>query len=168
MAAWKRKGGLEKFEEKLQTGMAERGYTADFATGIIGQIRGFAEYSFSESHAAGFALLPYASSWMKCHKPAAFLAALLNSKPMRFYSSSQLMQDAGRHGVEVRGVDINISDWDAKLEPSESAQPAVRLGFNLIRGMEREAALRIEEARAILPFKNFRDLVSALPLMHRN
>lgn len=158
MAAWKRKGGLEKFEEKLQIGMAERGYTADFATGIIGQIRGFAEYGFPESHAASFALLAYASSWMKCHEPAAFLAALLNSQPMGFYSPSQLVQDAVRHGVEVRGVDINISDWDAKLEPSQSAQPAVRLGFNLIRGMEREAAWRIEEARAIRPFKDLHDL----------
>jgi len=158
MAAWKRKGGLEKFEDKLQIGMAERGYTADFATGIIGQIRGFAEYGFPESHAASFALLAYASSWMKCHEPAAFLAALLNSQPMGFYSPSQLVQDAVRHGVEVRGVDINISDWDAKLEPSQSAQPAVRLRLNLIRGMEREAAWRIEEARAIRPFKDLHDL----------
>ena len=85
-------------------------------------------------------MLAYASSWMKCHEPAAFLAALLNSQPMGFYSPSQLVQDAVRHGVEVRGIDINISDWDVKLETSNGEQPAVRLGLNLIRGMERDAA----------------------------
>lgn len=158
MAAWKRKGGLEQFEEKLMLGMSERGYSAEFAAGIIGQIRGFAEYGFPESHAASFALLAYASSWMKCHEPAAFLAALLNSQPMGFYSASQLVQDAVRHGVEVRGVDINISHWEASLEPSDGQYQAVRLGLNIIRGMERDAAWRIEEARAVRPFHDLHDL----------
>jgi error-prone DNA polymerase len=158
MAAWKRKGGLEQFEDKLKLGMAARGYSEEFATGIIGQIRGFAEYGFPESHAASFALLAYASSWMKCHEPAAFLAALLNSQPMGFYSPSQLVQDAVRHGVEVRGLDINISQWEASLEPSSGTQPAVRLGLNIIRGMQREAAWRIEEARAVRPFSGLHDL----------
>jgi error-prone DNA polymerase len=106
MGAWKKKGGLEEFEEKLKTGMAQRGYSEEFATSIIAQIRGFANYGFPESHAASFALLAYASSWLKCHEPAAFLAALLNSQPMGFYSPSQLVQDARRHQVEVRSVDV--------------------------------------------------------------
>jgi len=145
MAAWKRKGGLEQFEDKLMTGMAERGYSTEFATGIIGQIRGFAEYGFPESHAASFALLAYASSWLKCHEPAAFLTALLNSQPMGFYSTSSLVQDARRHGVVVLPVDVLVSNWESRLEPDES----VRLGMNNVKGLEREAAWRIEEARAI-------------------
>jgi error-prone DNA polymerase len=161
MAAWKRKGGLEQFEGKLMQGMADHGYTAEFATSIIGQIRGFAEYGFPESHAASFALLAYASSWLKCHEPAAFLTALLNSQPMGFYSPSSLVQDACRHGVEVRPVDVCISTWDAKLEPaSQGIQSAVRLGLNNLKGLEREAAWRIEEARAIQPFANTSDLAA--------
>jgi len=158
MAAWKRKGGLEKFDDKLKAGMAERGYSEDFAAAIVAQIRGFSEYGFPESHAASFALLAYASSWLKCHEPAAFLCALLNSQPMGFYKPSQLVQDARRHGVEVRPVDIHASHWEAKLEASEGPQAAVRLGFNIIRGMEREAAWRIEEARAVRPFTDLHDL----------
>jgi len=158
MAAWKRKGGLEKFEDKLMTGMAERGYSTEFAASIAAQIRGFSDYGFPESHAASFALLAYASSWLKCHEPAAFLCALLNSQPMGFYSPSQLVQDAQRHGVEVRPVDINISAWEAALEPSDRPQHAVRLGLNIITGMEREAAWRIEEARAVRPFADLHDL----------
>ena len=168
MAAWKRKGGLEQFEEKLMTGMAERGYTDEFATSIVGQIQGFAEYGFPESHAASFALLAYASSWLKCHEPAAFLAALLNSQPMGFYSASSLVQDARRHGVEVRPVDVNISSWEAQLEPGNDAEPvvhaAVRLGMNNVRGMEREAAWRIEEARSVQTFLDINDLAARAQL----
>jgi error-prone DNA polymerase len=161
MAAWKRKGGLEQFEDKLKSGMLERGYSTDFATAIIGQIRGFAEYGFPESHASSFALLAYASSWLKCHQPAAFLAALLNSQPMGFYSPSSLVQDARRHGVEVRAVDVTISNWEATLEPTEPGlQPAVRLGMNIIDSMERDAAWRIEEARIIAPFASTADLAA--------
>lgn len=159
MAAWKRKGGLEQFEERLMNGMTERGYSADFAASIIGQIRGFSEYGFPESHAASFALLAYSSSWLKRHEPAAFLAALLNSQPMGFYSPSSLVQDARRHGVEVRAVDIAVSAWEAALEASEKVgRPAVRLGLNSIRGLEQEAAWRIEEARAIRAFDSAADL----------
>lgn len=157
MAAWKRKGGLEQFEAKLLSGMAERGYTPEFAASIVGQIKGFAEYGFPESHAASFALLAYASSWLKCHEPEAFLTGLLNSLPMGFYSGSQLVQDARRHKVEVRPVDVRMSGWEAALEPSGSRQ-AVRLGFNMIRGMEREAGWRIEEARAVKAFTSVHDL----------
>ncbi|MGX9773148.1 error-prone DNA polymerase [Janthinobacterium aestuarii] len=161
MAAWKRKGGLEQFEDKLMHGMAERGYTTEFSTSIIGQIRGFAEYGFPESHAASFALLAYASSWLKCHEPAAFLTALLNSQPMGFYSRSSLVQDACRHGVEVRPVDVSVSNWDAQLESiAKGSQPAVRLGLNNIKGLEQEAAWRIEEARAIQQFETTSDLAS--------
>jgi error-prone DNA polymerase len=158
MAAWKRKGGLEKFEGRLIAGMLGRGYTREFAESIFRQIQGFAEYGFPESHAASFALLAYVSSWLKCHEPAAFLAALLHSQPMGFYSPSQLVQDARRHQVEVRPVDVTVSDWDAALEPNSRAQPAVRLGLNLVRGLSREAGWRIEEARAIRPYADVHDL----------
>jgi error-prone DNA polymerase len=158
MAAWRRKGDMEKFQEKLRTGMAKNGYDSKFIDAIILQIHGFAEYGFPESHAASFAALAYASSWLKCHEPAIFLAALLNSQPMGFYSPSQLVQDARRHGVEVRVVDIARSDWEATLERNGSTQPAVRLGFNMVNGLSAEAAWRIEEARAIKPFADLNDL----------
>ena len=159
MAAWKRKGGLEKFEGKLISGMLERGYTQEFADAIFRQIQGFAEYGFPESHAASFALLAYVSSWLKCHEPEAFLAALLNSQPMGFYAPSQLVQDARRHKVEVLPVDVMVSDWDAALEAgSQPPRPAVRLGLNLVRSLSREAAWRIEEARAIRPYADVQDL----------
>jgi error-prone DNA polymerase len=163
MAAWKRKGGLEHYYNRIVQGMLERGYTLEFAEAIFSQIQGFGEYGFPESHAASFALLAYASSWLKCHEPAAFLCALLNSQPMGFYSPSQLVQDAQRHGVEVRPVDIAISTWDSTLEersgdPADAGQPAVRLGLSLQRGMRREAVERIEDARAIRPFASVADL----------
>jgi error-prone DNA polymerase len=158
MASWKRKGGLEKFHGRLMEGMLARGYTAEFAESIYSQIQGFAEYGFPESHAASFALLAYASAWLKCHHPAAFLAAVLNSPPMGFYSPSELVQDAKRHGVEVRAVDIGISDWEATLEVTQAAQPAVRLGLSLVRGLSQEAGWRIEEARAIRQFHDLSDL----------
>ena len=110
MAAWKRKGGLEHYYSKIVDGMTARGYERAFAEAIFEQIKGFSEYGFPESHAASFALLVYASCWMKCHHPAEFLAAMLNSQPLGFYSGSQLVQDAKRHGVEVRRVDVMHSD----------------------------------------------------------
>ena len=119
MAAWRRKGGLEHFEERLISGMLERGYQREFAAQIYRQILGFGEYGFPESHSASFALLVYVSAWIKRHEPAAFLAALLNSQPMGFYAPSQLVQDARRHGVEVRPVDIAASAWECTLEKSE-------------------------------------------------
>jgi error-prone DNA polymerase len=162
MAAWKRKGGLDKYYDRIVNGMLERGYELAFAESIFSQIQGFGEYGFPESHAASFALLAYASSWLKCHEPAAFLCALLNSQPMGFYSPSQLVQDARRHGIEVRPVDVAISGWDSSLEeydPVDRArQPAVRLGLSLQRGLSREVAERIEDARAIRPFESVADL----------
>ncbi|WP_372661326.1 error-prone DNA polymerase, partial [Hydrogenophaga sp.] len=116
MAAWKRKGGLGKYERRLIDGMTERGYEPAFAQSVFEQIKGFSSYGFPESHAASFALLVYASSWIKRHYPAEFLAAMLNSQPLGFYTPSQLVQDAKRHGVEVRTVDVTISEEDATLE----------------------------------------------------
>jgi error-prone DNA polymerase len=159
MAAWKRKGGMEKYYRRIVDGMTGRGYETEFAEALFRQIQGFGEYGFPESHAASFALLAYASAWLKCHEPAAFLCALLGSQPMGFYSPSQLVQDATRHGIEVRPVDIAISGWDAALEErGEGEQPAVRLGLSLLRGMRREVAARIEDARAIRPFAGVADL----------
>jgi error-prone DNA polymerase len=158
MAAWRRKGDLGKFQEKLKNGMAKKGYDAAFIEAIVRQIEGFAEYGFPESHAASFALLAYASSWIKRYEPAVFLAALLNSQPMGFYSPSQLVQDARRHGVEVRPVDIRYSAWETTLEPKAEPQPAVRLGFAMVRGLSHDAALRIEEARGHRQFADVADL----------
>jgi error-prone DNA polymerase len=158
MAAWRRKGEMSKFQEKLRAGMEKNGYDADFIGSIIRQIEGFAEYGFPESHSASFALLAYASAWLKCHEPAAFLAALLNSQPMGFYSPSQLVQDARRHRVEVRPVLVEFSDWEATLEPASGSQPAVRLGMNMVRGLSQHAAQRIEAARTTRPFADVADL----------
>lgn len=159
MAAWKRKGGLEKYYDRIVHGMQERGYTLAFAESIFEQIKGFGEYGFPESHAASFALLVYASSWLKCHEPEAFLAAMLNSQPMGFYSPSQLVQDAQRHGVKVLPVDVTISGWDSALVNLQGAgRPAVRLGMSLLRGMKDGAAERIENARAVRPFESVNDL----------
>ena len=116
MASWRRNGGLEPFEQRLVEGMSKRGYSKQFARQIFQQILGFGEYGFPESHAASFALLAYVSAWLKCDEPAAFTCALLNSLPMGFYAPAQLVQDAKRHGVEVRAVDVLISDWDCTLE----------------------------------------------------
>src|SRR6185437_6737320 len=146
MAAWKRKGGIAKLYYKIMRGMDERGYPVEFAERICKQIEGFGEYGFPESHAASFALLVYVSSWIKRYEPAAFLACLLNSQPMGFYSASQLVQDARRHGVEVRPPDVAISDWDCTLEEAPGQeQPAVRLGLRQLKGLNEGAAERIAE-----------------------
>jgi error-prone DNA polymerase len=159
MAAWKRKGGLDRYYDRIVNGMTERGYDKAFADGIFQQILGFGEYGFPESHAASFALLVYASSWLKRHEPEAFLAAMLNSQPMGFYSPSQLVQDATRHGVQVFPVDVTISGWDSSLEPMNGAErPAVRLGLSLLKGMRDGAAERIENSRAVRQFTTVSDL----------
>jgi error-prone DNA polymerase len=158
MAAWKRKGGLEHYRERIMQGMQKNGYEAAFAERIFEQMKGFGEYGFPESHAASFALLVYASSWLKCHEPEAFLCAMLNSQPMGFYSPSQLVQDARRHGVVVLPVDISQSGWESTLEADGAGRPAVRLGMSLLQGMRSAAAARIEAARAIAPFSGVDDL----------
>ncbi len=148
MAAWRRRGGLEKFQHKLMRGMRERGYTAQFARQICRQIEGFGEYGFPESHSASFALLAYVSSWLKHYHPAAFTCALLNSQPMGFYAPAQLVQDARRHGVQVRPVDIRYSSEDCTLEPPTGPeQPALRLGLRMVKGLSRTGIARLLAAR---------------------
>jgi len=149
MAAWKRRGGLAPFHDKLINGMLDRGHDMDFAERVFKQIQGFGEYGFPESHAASFALLVYISSWLKQHSPAAFYAGLLNSLPMGFYSPSQLIQDARRHNVDVLGIDVQYSDWHHQLVPSTTnpEQPAVRLGLRLVKGFRQPAGERLVAAR---------------------
>jgi len=162
MAAWKRKGGLGPFHEKLVGRMVAKGYDLEYAESIFRQIQGFGEYGFPESHAAGFALLAYTSSWIKCHHPDAFLAALLNSQPMGFYGAAQLVRDAREHGVQVRPADVGCSDWECTLEwslegPREGLQP-VRLGLNRVSGLAEDAARRIVAAREAGAFLSPEDL----------
>lgn len=157
MAAWKRKGGLEKYYHRLVDGMTSRGYALEFAQAIFEQIQGFSEYGFPESHAASFALLVYASAWIKRHEPAAFLVALLNSQPMGFYTPSQLVQDARRHGVEVRPVDVMHSMAESTLEDL-AGTPAVRLGLHMVHGLRATSAERIVAERAVAPFDSAEEL----------
>ncbi|KPY32008.1 Error-prone DNA polymerase [Pseudomonas syringae pv. primulae] len=171
MAAWKRHGGLEPHRERLTKGMLKNGYEQDFADRIFEQIKGFGSYGFPESHAASFALLTYASCWLKCHEPAAFTCALINSWPMGFYSPDQLLQDARRHHIEIRPVDVRYSDWDCSLEPIENPDYtrnlAIRLGMRMVRGFREDDALRIERARATRAFSDATDLTIRAGLDNR-
>jgi len=142
MATFRHNGTVHLFRDKFINGMAERGYDRDFAEHCFGQIEGFGEYGFPESHAASFALLVYASAWIKCRYPDVFCAAILNSQPMGFYQPAQLVRDARQHGVEIRGADVNFSAWDCTLE-----QGAVRLGFRLIHGLAEEELKKLVAAR---------------------
>ncbi len=157
MAAWRRRGRLEAFEKKLIDGMTERGHSPDFARRVFKQILGFGEYGFPESHAASFALLVYVSAWLKCHEPAAFYCGILNSQPMGFYSPSQLIQDARRHGLDVRPADVQHSHWNHRLEPpaKPGGQPALRLGLRLVKGLKEEVGLAIADRQ---PFHDSEDL----------
>jgi len=158
MAAWRRRGGLEQFRERLIDGMLGRGYGRGFAEQIYTQILGFGEYGFPESHAASFALLVYVSAWLKHHEPAAFFAAILNSQPMGFYAPSQLVREARRQGVEVQPVDVHASDWDCTLEPGPGRKPTLRLGLRLVKGLSRAGAERLVAARAQGPWDSVVDL----------
>lgn len=178
MAAWKHTGHIEKFQSKLIEGMVDNGYDRPFSEAIFEQVKGFGEYGFPESHAASFALLVIVSSWLKCHEPACFLAAMLDSQPMGFYSASQLVQDARRHGVEVRPVDVTVSELDSTLEArapdaprmppgtdpqyaeclGRPDQPAVRLGLRRIVSLSEAGMQRLVEARAVAPFTSTEDL----------
>jgi len=168
MATFKRTGTIGTFRDKMINGMLKNGYDRDFAERCFGQIEGFGEYGFPESHAASFALLVYASSWLKCHYPDAFAAALLNAQPMGFYAPAQIVRDVREHGVEVRPPDVNFSDWDSTLEPSPTAAArlhalhtdmhddirathAIRLGLREIKGLSEEDAQLIVERRGV-PF----------------
>jgi error-prone DNA polymerase len=167
MAAWKRRGGLGPFEEKLISGMRARGYAEEFARQIFKQILGFGEYGFPESHAASFALLVYVSCWLKRHEPAAFTCALLNSQPMGFYSASQLIQDLRRHGVEVRSADVNRSDWDSSLEPAGDKRPVLRLGLRQISGLSETAGQAVIAARDAGSYRSIQQLVERTRINRR-
>jgi len=164
MAAWARRGGLEYMHQRLVKGMLERGYTEEFAEQIFQQIRGFGEYGFPESHAASFALLVYVSAWLKCHHPAAFCCALLNSQPMGFYQPAQLVQDAQRHGVKILPVDVRYSDWDCTLDGGAKSKPALRLGMRMIKGMRAAAAQRLVKARQQAAFPHVQELATRAQL----
>ncbi|GIK87029.1 MAG: error-prone DNA polymerase [Betaproteobacteria bacterium] len=193
MAAWRRKGGLEKFEERLVAGMAQRGYHEAFARQIYQQILGFGEYGFPESHSASFALLVYVSCWLKRYHPAAFCAALLNSQPMGFYAPAQLVADARRHGVPMRDVDVMVSERDCTLEKRGSdsnfpggkvesdprfdddapqawgaSGPALRLGLRMVSGLGEAGAQRLVAARALRPFASVADLAHRAKLDKRD
>ena len=170
MAAWKHKGGLEPYHDKLVQGMLERGYEQKFAEQLFQQIKGFGDYGFPESHSASFALIAYVSSWLKCYHPAAFCCALLNSQPMGFYAPAQLIQDAERHGVKVLPMELNSSFYDCTLEFPEgyrklykhsrlTLEPEVRIGFCLAKGLSEPGANAIIEARQFGVFINIQDLV---------
>src|SRR3990167_6454132 len=180
MGAWRRTGGLGQYERRLGDGRTERGYERAVAQRVVEQVKGFSSYGFPESHAVSFALLVYDSSWIKRHHPAEFLAGLLNSQPLGFYTPSQLVQDAKRHGVDVRPVDVMVSDWDCTLEevappcetpdplsPWERAgvratpqptMPSVRLGLRLISGLSHDEAKRLMSARKEAAFTDSEDL----------
>jgi len=169
MAAWKRHGNMDHHREKIITGMLRNGYSLEYAEDVFQQIVGFSGYGFPESHAASFALLTYASCWLKCHEHSAFTCALLNSQPMGFYSTSQLTQDARRKGIEIRPVDVMVSDWDNTLEDhaDRARQPAIRLGLREMRGFNEAAARRIVAARASRRFRNVQDLCHRADLNRR-
>ncbi|MDP6066335.1 MAG: error-prone DNA polymerase [Alphaproteobacteria bacterium] len=156
MATFRRSGQIQNFRQKFIDGMVERGYQQDFAERCFKQIEGFGEYGFPESHAASFALLVYVSAWLKCHYPSAFAAALLNSQPMGFYAPAQIVRDARDHGVKVRPVDVNHSDWDCTLERHESGV-ALRLGLRQIKGCKQDHAEQLVAARD-RPYEDVFDL----------
>jgi len=166
MAAWRRHGTVSKFEEKLVNGMTSRGYAREFAEQVYQQIKGFGEYGFPESHAASFALIVYVSAWMKCHHPAAFTCALLNSMPMGFYAPSQLVQSAQRQGVEVLPVDVNSSDWDCTLE--KGTQPRLRLGLRMAKGLSEEAGRGVEACRGQAVFIDMQDFAERVQLTRKD
>jgi len=159
MAAWRKKGNLEGFGDKLVSGMRQRGISQEFAQQIFNQIQGFGEYGFPESHSASFALLVYISGWLKCHYPAAFTAALINSHPMGFYSPRALLADAQRHGIAVRPVCVMSSRWDCTLEPTDTpGERAIRCGLRLVKGLSQDEGEAVERARQESPFRDVPDL----------
>lgn len=172
MAAWKKKGGLEPFEEKLINGMLARGYSESFARQIYQQILGFGDYGFPESHSASFALLAYVSAWLKYYYPATFVCALLNSQPMGFYAPAQLVQDLRRHGISVLPVDVCASQWDCTLETDtqklHNEGKVLRLGMRMVKGLSRVAAQRIVEMREQVVYTDIKDLVRRAQLSQRD
>ncbi|HEY5666400.1 MAG TPA: error-prone DNA polymerase, partial [Gammaproteobacteria bacterium] len=168
MAAWKRRGGLGPLKGRLIGGMLKKGYEQRFAEQIFNQIQGFGEYGFPESHSASFALLVYVSAWLKCHEPAAFFCALLNSQPMGFYAPAQLIRTAKRQGVAVHPVMVDRSNFESSLELDYAGTAAIRLGFRLVKGLSRAGAERIEAARAEQAFRDLEDLARRTDLDQRD
>ncbi|MEZ4271544.1 MAG: error-prone DNA polymerase [Myxococcota bacterium] len=162
MAAWKSSGKIERHHQRLVNGMLKQGITLEFAERIFSQIRGFGEYGFPESHAASFALIAYATAWLRCHHPAAFTCSLLNAQPMGFYSPATLVEDAKRRGIDVRAVDVNHSQWDCTLEPLGADQFAVRMGLRYVKGLgeQHKQALQCEPG----PYANLDDFVRRVKL----
>jgi error-prone DNA polymerase len=158
MATFKFTGGVSRFKDKLIEGMVERGYERDFAEKTFSQLEGFGSYGFPESHAASFALIAYASAWLKCWHPDVFCAALLNSQPMGFYAPAQIVRDAIEHGVEVRPVCVNASRWDCTLEEMDDGRFAVRLGMRMVRGLANGHAARIAAVRGEESFTSVDDM----------
>jgi error-prone DNA polymerase len=159
MATFKHTGGVSKFRDKLISGMIAHGYEREYAEQTFRQLEGFGSYGFPESHAASFALIAYASSWLKCHHPDVFCAALLNAQPMGFYAPAQIVRDARDHGVDVRPVCVNASRWDCTLEPTgEEDRFAVRLGLRMVRGLANADAAAIVSARVDEPYASIDDL----------
>jgi error-prone DNA polymerase len=158
MATFKHTGGVSKFRDKLVAGMVANGYERDYAEKTFKQLEGFGSYGFPESHAASFALIAYASSWLKCHHPDVFCAALLNAQPMGFYAPAQIVRDARDHGVEVRPVCVNASRWDCTPEPTDRDRFAVRLGLRMVRGLTNADAATLVAARADQPYTSIDDL----------
>jgi error-prone DNA polymerase len=156
---WGRNSKLLTFENKLKSGMLHRGYSADFADQLFSQIKGFGGYGFPESHSASFALLAYVSAWLKCHHPGAFYVGLLNSQPMGFYTPSQLIQDAARHGVKSLSIDVNHSDWNHRLITADArTQEVIQLGLRLVKGLSKSGADQIIDARTNALFQSVADL----------
>jgi error-prone DNA polymerase len=158
MATFKFTGGVNKFRDKLIAGMIDNGYDNEFAERTFKQLEGFGSYGFPESHAASFALIAYASSWMKCHYPDVFCCAILNAQPMGFYDPSQLVRDARQHGVVVRPIDVNASEWDCTLEPLDSECCAVRLGLRMTRSLAEAEGKRLAEKRKGVPYTSIIEL----------
>ncbi|WP_439567010.1 error-prone DNA polymerase [Sphingopyxis sp.] len=166
MATFRNAGTIHQYREKMIGGMVRRGYEADFAARCFKQIEGFGSYGFPESHAQSFAKLVYVSSWLKCHHPAVFTCSLLNSQPMGFYAPAQLVRDAQEHGVEVRAVDVNASDWDNGLEPCTDGSLALRLGLRQVDGFREAWAMQIAAARTT-PFTSVEELARRANLPSR-
>src|SRR3954465_5320230 len=158
MGTFKFTDGVKHFHDKLVQGMIANAYPPEFAERTFKQLEGFGSYGFPESHAASFALIAYASSWMKCHHPDVFLAAILNAQPMGFYAPAQLVRDAREHAVDVLPVDVNLSEWDCTLEPAVDGRCAVRLGFCMVRGLPKKEAERIVATRRWRPYASIEDL----------
>jgi error-prone DNA polymerase len=165
MAAWRRSGRIEQHRERLVSRMVAKGIQPEFAERVFQQIRGFGEYGFPESHAASFALISYATAWLKCHYPAEFTCALLNAQPMGFYAPSTIVEDARRHDVEMRPVDVQASDWDCTLEAAEERETfAVRLGLRYVKGLGEADGDRIVTARNAAPFASLADFARRVRL----